>query len=89
MKAGSDSVMDSPGLSFSGPGDLSAAGMKIVHRCCVISLKSVSSCPTSACMAILVLCDSKSKDGKMKMLVLRVAAKYLRKLDKFRIQSSL
>lgn len=52
----------------------------------VISLKSTSSCPTVASMAlkraVLVPSDPKPKDGKMKMLVGRVAATYLRKLKK-------
>lgn len=39
--------------------------------------------------AISALNDSKSKDGKMKMFAWRVVAKYLRKLEKFRIQYSL
>lgn len=38
---------------------------------------------------VFVLNDSKLKDGEMKILVRRVVAKYLRKLEKFRIQSIL
>ena len=40
-------------------------------------------------MGILVFNDSKSVDGKIKMLVRRTVEKYLQKLEKFRIQSSL
>ena len=40
--------------------------------------------------AALVLSDSESKVGeKLEMLLWRVVAKYLRKLEEFRIQSSL
>lgn len=48
-----------------------------------------SVCRTSGKRAILVLSDSKTKsEGKLEIIVWQVRARYLRKLEEFRIKSS-